>query len=299
MVSGRLMIEGEGRLPDKALVEIVCPGNSARSLHTDDRFDLPIALTQTGDATPANSTLCQLSITLSGYFPFTRSLSPHQIHQLGLVLLKPRPGLRGFSYSATSLLAPAEARKLYEKGLAAAQRKRTQEARAAWEQTVKIHPKHAAAWLQLGVLHRAEKRNADARQAFQQAIAADASYLLPLLQLAALASAERNWKEAADLTDRLIDRNPLEFPEAYVYNAAAFYNLGHLRPAEESIRRALELDTRHQYPRAHYLYGLLLAGKNESKPAAEQLRLFLKYAPRSPDAPQVKAKLAQLEKALP
>lgn len=42
-VSERLAIEGQGALPDRALVELVCPGNSVRSLRTEDRFDLPIA----------------------------------------------------------------------------------------------------------------------------------------------------------------------------------------------------------------------------------------------------------------
>jgi tetratricopeptide (TPR) repeat protein len=298
LATGRIMIEGEGRLPDKALVEVVCPGQSVRTQLTDDRFDIPVAPLQTGDAVNQNtSSLCQLTITLSGYLPVIRSVNASQQNNLGLVLLKPRPGIKGFSYSSTSLLAPAEARKLYEKGLAAAQRKRTQQAREAWEQAVKIHPKYAIAWMQLGVLHRAEGRSPQARQAFEQAMAADKQYLLPLLHLAALASGERNWKEAANLTDRLIDQNPLEFPEAYVYNAAAFYNLGHPQPAELSVKRAIELDVRHEYPRAHQLYGILLADQNKPKEAAEQFRLFLKYAPKSPDAAGVRARLADLEKA--
>lgn len=299
VVSGRIMIEGQGRLPDKALVEVVCPGNSVRSLLTDDRFDLPVSLMQTGDAISPNTAGCHVSVSLSGYLPVIRPVNVNGPNNLGLILLKPRPGVTGFSYSATSLFAPAEARKLYEKGLADALRKRTQPARQSWEQAVRIHPKYAAAWLQLGVLHRAEGRNTDARNAFQQAIAADKQYLLPVLHLAALAASERHWKEVADLTDRLIDQNPLEFPEAYVYNAAAFFNLGHPQPAEHSVKRALELDTRHEYPRAHHLYGLLLAETKRPQEAAEQFRLFLKYAPRSADAQQVKAKLAELEKPTP
>jgi tetratricopeptide (TPR) repeat protein len=295
--SGRIQIEGEGRLPDKALVELDCAGNSSRSQLTLDRFDLAIAPLNTGDAVNSNTTHCQLTVSLSGYVPVVLPLTASRANNLGLILLKPRPGIKGYSYSATALLAPAEARRLYEKGLAEAQRKRTQQARVAWQETVRLHPKHATAWMQLGLLHRAENRPAEARSAFEQAIAADKQYLLPLLQLASLSAAERKWKETADLTDRLIDQNPLEFPEAYVFNAAAFYNLGHTQPAEHSVKRAIELDARHQYPRAHQLYGVLLAETSRPREAAEQFRLFLKYAPKSPEAPQVKARLTQIENA--
>ena len=295
-VSGRVAIAGEGRLPDEALVQVSCPGGASRSVRTLDRFDVPIMPDPTWEA--GQTVACQLTVSLSGYLPHQSSVFPGGSVQAGLILLRARPGVKGFTYSATSLLAPPAAREAFERGLRWAQKKKHKEAIAAWEQAVQLHSKYSAAWLQLGIAQQSQQRNAVARDAFERAWAADAKFLPPLLHLAALASSERDWKRAANLSDQLIALNRFEFPEAYLYNAVAFYNLGHAQPAEQAVRSALELDQTHQHPKCHQLLGVILAERGEMATAVEQFRLFLKYAPKSPDATVVKARLAEIEKTL-
>jgi hypothetical protein len=51
----------------------------------------------------------------------------------------------------------------------------------------------------------------------------------------------QEWEAAADLTDRLIQLNSVDYPVAYLTNGVAHYNLrrvdaSHLRKAEGSLR---------------------------------------------------------------
>lgn len=290
-VTGLVAVEGGGAPATEARVRVTCPGGTTAGAMTKGPFDLLMiggSLT-TGDTQIA---ACEIVISLAGYEPFVGKLSPSAVTNLGLVRLKPRAGARGMTHSGTSLMAPDEARAAYEKGLALAAKKKVGEAQRELEKAVKLYPRYAMAWLQLGALHQHEKRNEAAKAAFAKAWECDKQFVLPLLHLAAIESGEKNWKRAADLTDQLIEINPHEFPEAYLYNAAAFYNLGHLTPAEHSVRKAIELDTKNEYPRSYQLLGRIREERGDHAGAAEQYRAYLKHAPKGPDAPAVRARLA-------
>jgi tetratricopeptide (TPR) repeat protein len=183
----------------------------------------------------------------------------------------------------------------YEKGMEEARKNRLPQARTYLEQAVGGFERYAAAWFELGTVRHRLSDVAGARAAYQRAIAVDAQFLRPLLQLAILASSERNWPETAALTERVLSRNRFEFPQAFLYHAAAKYNLGDLATAEKSVRRAIELDAPRRLPKAFQLLSLVLAARQEYTEAALHLQTYLKLAPGDPQIRQLRAELTRLE----
>src|SRR5262249_60687795 len=86
-------------------------------------------------------------------------------------------------------------------------------------------------------------------KSYAQAIAADPKLVTPYLHLAQIASRERNWQEMADISNRTIKLDPVDFPDAYLYNAVANYNLRRFDAAGASARPAQKLATAHRGPR--------------------------------------------------
>jgi tetratricopeptide (TPR) repeat protein len=96
----------------------------------------------------------------------------------------------------------------------------------------------------------------------------------------------------ADATDTLVQLSPDSSPEYWFLNSAAYYNLGNMKEAENSIAHALRLDARHQLPQTEYLYGLILGSKKDYKSAAEHIDNYLRVFPNSQDAPAARKTLA-------
>ena len=89
--------------------------------------------------------------------------------------------------------------------------------------------------------------------------------------------------------------NPQEFPQLYFYYAVANFNLKHMDVAETSARRATELDSAHEIPRAELLLGSVLVAKGDRAGALQHFRKYLEIVPKAHDAEQVKRAIAQLE----
>ncbi|TMB63019.1 MAG: tetratricopeptide repeat protein, partial [Deltaproteobacteria bacterium] len=173
---------------------------------------------------------------------------------------------------------------------------KTADAQKELEKAVNAYPQFAAAWYELGLVHEKDNDAAEARKCYAQAMAADAKLVTPYLHLAQLAVRERKWQEAADTSGRAIKLDPVDFPDAYFYNAVANYNLQRFDAAEASARQAQKLDTAHRWPKADRVLGAILYEKKDYTGAAEQLRNYLTFAPDATDADQVKAQLAEIEK---
>jgi tetratricopeptide (TPR) repeat protein len=116
------------------------------------------------------------------------------------------------------------------------------------------------------------------------------------LHLAQIALRERKWQEAADTSGRAIKLDPVDFPDAYLYNAVANHNMKRFDVAETSARQAQKLDTGHRWPKADRVLAAILYQKKDYTGAAEQLRNYLTFAPDAADAGEAKAQLAELEK---
>jgi tetratricopeptide (TPR) repeat protein len=150
--------------------------------------------------------------------------------------------------------------------------------------------------MELGVVFARQNQREAARHAFEQAIAVDPKYVNPLLQLALLVSDDHDWKRVAELTDRAMELDPLDFPVGFFYNAVAHYNLNHLDIAEKSARRAQRLDGgQRRLPQVDLLLGRILMVKKDYPGALDNLRAYLQKNPKAEDAEDVRKQVAAVE----
>jgi tetratricopeptide (TPR) repeat protein len=241
---------------------------------------------------------CELRASLPGFLSSTVSMRVENdatvVHVSPIVLTR-IGGVEGATVSLTSMSAPSEARKAYEKGRKAGGEKNFDEAVKELNKAVKIYPQYAVAWSLMGEIHRLQNQFDLARKEYRQALAADVKFVSPYFGLAAMAIVENKWEDAAQLTDQLIALNPFAYPMAYFFNAAANFNLGKLDVAEQSARKFQQMDTGHSRPDIVLLLGNILAGKHQYAEAAQLYRDFLVSKPDAPNAEAVRKEAQRLE----
>ena len=316
-------------------IEKICGGQTARLGYTDTRGFFSIRLTDslpalqdasengagdlsTGGVLPSSATGfgmqptelpsgsvnglgavagCELRGLLAGFQSTSLMIiasNSLQAVNLGTIILVSGQE-QGSTVSSTSLSAPKEARKAYEKANVNLQKRKPVEAQAHLEHAVAVYPKYAIAWTQLGRLYEQQNQLNEAKAAFSQAQAADDKFVPAYVGLASVAIRQSKWSEAEPLSARATQLDAVDFPVAYYYNAAANFELGDLEKAEKSAHMTERLDTRHALPQAKLLLAAILARKRDYHGAAEELKLYLKSAPAA-DAPKIREQIASLER---
>ena len=242
---------------------------------------------------------CDLRANLPGYRSDVLNLSGHRMFDnpdVGTIILHRMGNVEGTTISMTSLQAPKEAKKAYEKGKDFLKKKKHPEAQKEFQKAVDAYPRYAAAWFELGRLQEEGKQVDEARKSYHAALEADKRYVNPYLQLSMIAARESNWQDLADTTTHVVKLDPVDYPHAWFLNSVANYNLKKFDEAEKSAREAQKLDTQHRNPKIAQVLGLALIEKHDYPGAAEQLRAYLQFAPSAPDAAQVRNQLAELDK---
>jgi tetratricopeptide (TPR) repeat protein len=118
----------------------------------------------------------------------------------------------GVSTSVASLSAPADAKKQYELGEAAAAKRKWPQAEEQFRAALSIYPQYAMASSELGEALREEGRLDDAVEAYQKALQADPQYLKPLVQLAQVSSMQRHWDNEKQFSERALKKHSVDFP---------------------------------------------------------------------------------------
>jgi tetratricopeptide (TPR) repeat protein len=321
-IAGRVMISGGNAAADHVLIERVCNGMVRREGYTDSRGEFQFELgrnQQERDASEDDSDRmvttrggrasitggsqirfdgCELRASLPGFISSLVSMRVENdatVVHVPPIVLKRIGGVEGATLSLTSMAAPAEARKAFEKGRKAGAEKKFDDAIKELNKAVQIYPQYAIAWSLMGEIHRLENQFDLAKKEYSQALTADAKFVSPYFGLAAMAIVENKWAEAAQFTDQLIALNPFAYPMAYFFNAAANFNLGKLDAAEQSARKFQQMDTAHSRPDIALLLGNILAGKRQYAEAAQLYRDFLAGRPDAPNAEEVRKEAQRLE----
>jgi tetratricopeptide (TPR) repeat protein len=242
---------------------------------------------------------CDLRANLPGYRSEVVNLAGHRMFDnpdVGTIILHRLGNVEGNTISATSLAAPKDAKKAYDKGKEALKKKKPADAEKEFQKAVDAYPRYSAAWYELGMLQQQGKKFDDARKSYAASLAADPKYVQPYVQLSLLAAKDANWKDLADTSARLLKLDPVDYPHFYFLNSVANYNLKNFEAAEKSATEAVKLDTKHVNPKIQQVMGLIMIEKRDYPGAAEQFRSYLQYAPSAPDAAQVRQQLAELDK---
>jgi tetratricopeptide (TPR) repeat protein len=248
--------------------------------------------------TPPDLMGCELRASLPGFRSDVVNLNGRRIFDnpdVGTIIMHRLANVEGTTISTTTLQAPKDARKAYDKAREALTKGKIADAQKDFEKAVSLYPQFAAAWYDLGVIHEKGNELAEARKCYSQALTADPKLITPYMSLAQLSAREKNWQDVAETTTRAIKLDPVDLPEAYYLNAAANYNLGKFDEAEASAREAQKLDNAHRFPQAVHILGLALYQKKDYAGAMEQMRNYLNVAPEAADAGQVKMQLAEIE----
>ncbi len=327
-LSGKVVLDDGTPPPDAVVIERVCNGIARPEAYTDSKGRFSFQLGQNMNVMPDASVSsgadtgifggtprtpggmsgglserdlmgCELRANLPGFRSEVVNLAGRRVMDnpdVGTIILKRLGNVEGLTISATTAMAPKDARKAFDKAKDSAKKQKWAEAKKELEKAVTIYPKYAAAWHQLGLIHEKQDDVEAARKAYSQALSADAKFINPYLQLAQIAVRERKWQDLADTTSRVVKLNPFSFPQAFFYNAVAQYNLQNLDAAEQSVREALKIDTEHRLAKASHLLGVILAQKNDYPGAAEQMENYLKFAPKASDAEQVRKQIEEIRR---
>jgi Tfp pilus assembly protein PilF len=321
-VSGKVMLQGGGALPEPVPIERVCNGTVRREGYADTKgqFEFQLGLNLTfQDASENDARIaptsqsrsgsgnslrplelngCELRAVLAGYQSSVVNLrvmgGDTWQYEVGTIFLKRIGNAAGTTISVTSMAAPKDAMRALEK----AQKIKAQkpaEAEKELAKAVKIYPQFAAAWTLLGDLHREHKEFSTAKTDYEQAIAADPQFVNPTYGLAMMASQEKKWDDAIRLTEQVIKLNSAAYPLAYFLNAAANYNSQKFEPAEASAKKFKALDTQHSHPEVCLLLSYLYSGRQDYAAAAGEIREYLTLVPNSPEAESLKNDAKRLE----
>ena len=322
-VTGRVALDDGTPVTDSVAIQTNCRGQLRTRGYSDSKgyFSIELssnnsALAASSDASESMSTpmrgnvsrsatnewqYCQLQANLPGYtsrqLELASRLQDMGPNDVGTITLHRMEQVEGFTISATSAAAPSKAKKDYEKGLDQAKKGKFEEAQHKFESAVAAYPNYAVAWVELGRVQNEQHAADAARASFEHAIAADSKFVTPYQELARLALAEKNWAQLDAITDKLLELNPISFPEIWFYNAAANYYLQRLPDCEKSARQGIHVDAQHHVPKLEYLLAAVLSDKHNYQEAAEHMRNFVRLLPPGAenDAAQKQAeKLEQL-----
>ena len=330
-MSGNVLLSDGTPPPEPVTIERVCNGAPRAQAYTDQkgRFSFQIgqtagvlqdaseegssglpgtpraAASSAGVAGPqtlptsARLANCDLRAVLAGFSSDTISLQGRRLlddPNVGTIVLHRLGNVEGTAISMTSLLAPKDARRAYDKGRQLLQKNKITEAGKEFQKAVGIYAQYAAAWYELGRVQARKQDIEQAHKSFASALAADPKFISPYLALAEMAAKVENWVELADITGRLLKLDSLDYPMAFFYDATANLNLGQIDAAEGSARAGEKLDKEHVAPKLEEVLAMILARKKDYAGAVNHMRAYLALAPDAEDAARMKVQLSEFER---
>ena len=327
--SGNVMLDDGSPPADAVRIERVCDGRASFETWTDekghfgfkvsaggsdvssgdagqpaisrsDELNKPLNASSTQYSMPITQALrnCELRAVLSGYRSESVSLaikSTMDSARLGTIILHPLSRASSLVVSATTLQAPSNARKAYQKGLEAMRVEKGDAAAIEFTKAVKLYPTFAIAWYQLGLARQSRNDAAGAVEAWKEAQKSDPRYVKPYENLTVAADRRGDWAESEKYSRLWIQLDPEDFPGAYLFNAVANARLNNVEAAERAARDGLRLDKDQKIPRMNYVLGLILMVKKEYAESAKCFHKYLELAPNAKDAAIVRQQLPKLE----
>jgi Tfp pilus assembly protein PilF len=157
-------------------------------------------------------------------------------------------------------------------------------------------PKAAQAWQDLGIVDEKLEKPTQARTAYEQAIAIDSRLLPVYVTLARVCVKTKDWNCVAKSAETLISLDSKNnYPEIYLHQAVARYELKDLKGAEQSVKEAIRLAPKTILPRAQYVLGRIEEANGDPKGAKQHMDEYLRLEPGAPDADVIRGHIAGLD----
>jgi len=312
---GKVVLEQGMELTEPVPIQRVCGTTVKREGYTDMHGNFNILVGDNSyfqDASESGSSFpgrarpvserqlwnCEIRAYLPGYTSSSIALAGRDFgdsSSIGNIMLHRISGGEGNSISVTSLKAPDKAKNEYRKALESYQNRKFSDAEKHLAKAVEIYPQYASAWELRGREQEMQQQSDEALKSYEAATAADDKLVGPYIRMAVIYSTRADWNTVLRLTGRAIELAPNTYPDAYLLNGAAHYNLKQFEEAERSANKALSLDKEHRFPRSELLLGSLYQMRGNIPGAAEHLRNFLKLEPKAPEADQINAFLTKYD----
>jgi tetratricopeptide (TPR) repeat protein len=188
---------------------------------------------------------------------------------------------------------PKTAQELYEKAqasiLAGDGKKAIEQLRAA----ISIHPDFALAHNSLGVEYLKSGDVNRALEALGAAVRLSPDAFVPRLNYGIAYLEKKQFTEAEANLRQALQKNEGS-PSAHMYLGITLISLRRYDEAEKELQRAVSLKGGDSLAQAHKLLGGLYWQKGQFKQAADQLEVYLRLAPKAPDADKIRTTVKEL-----
>ncbi|HUA21698.1 MAG TPA: hypothetical protein VMB25_23295 [Bryobacteraceae bacterium] len=249
---------------------------------------------------PMRSRTCSLDAHLEGYVSSQIDISALNAYTktetvLPPIILSPKvPDPYTINDSESDV--PGHSRSAWKAAMKAFDAGSMGEVESDLQEVVQASPKFGRGWHTLGLIFDNDGKYPAARDAYQHAIQVEPKLLFPYVALARVCDRLKDWECAEKTFDSLekVDTKHV-YPEIYLYESIAQYQLKDLDGAKTSAETALEKATRpnekKRVARAEFVLAKIDAAKGDFPATRDHLTKFLAADPDPPDVEQIKAYL--------
>jgi tetratricopeptide (TPR) repeat protein len=241
---------------------------------------------------------CDLRAEVGGYTSTEVHLSNRldlDGSDVGVIFLHRIAGDEGRIVSISTLQAPKDARKNFDKGTDLLHAGKLPEAATCFEKAVTIYPRYAEAWLSLGRIQFTTGRRDAALESMQRAKDLDDKLVGAWQVMGYIAAGRQDWENAAHYLDEAVRLDPADSPLPWFFSAFAHYQLQGFEEAERSIRAEIKLDPQFRIKRAQFLLALILIARQDTVGGAAVLHNYLAASPDPRDVDNAKTILSRLQ----
>lgn len=200
-----------------------------------------------------------------------------------------RPGV----LDAALANVPRQAQELYQKAQEAIQAQDGKRAIEHLRSALNIYPDFALALNSLGVEYLKAGDVDRALEALRAAVKLSPDAFVPRLNYGIAYLEKKQFAEAEANLRQALQKNDSS-PSAHMYLGITLISLRRYDEAEKELQRAVTLKGGDGMAQAHKLLGGLYWMKGQFKEAADQLEVYLKLAPKAPDAQRIRTTVKEL-----
>lgn len=194
--------------------------------------------------------------------------------------------------SAAELRVPQNARKAFEKGVVAWQKRDYQRAADEFENAIAAYPAYDSAYNNLGVMYAHLNENDKALEAFRRAVELNDKNADADRNLARLLMRQKAYPQAEDLLKKSLAVQPTD---ASTLTMLAIAEIQDGKP-DDALKDAQKVHTMSHdgFAVVHYVAGEALEEKHQLEEAKIEYTKYLRESPSGPEATQVKSALERL-----
>ena len=181
---------------------------------------------------------------------------------------------------------PKAARKAYEQGLKQQKENQADKALASFNQSIEMYPEYFQALTERANLLMQQNKISEAEAGFAKALEFNSRYPGALRGLGYCQIQEKKFAEALSNLEKSYSLEP-EIPLTLLLLGYANLSLDRYEEARQSLQQAIKIGGE-STARAHVYLAEVYAHEKKFKEASEEIQMYLKMKPNSPDAASLK-----------